>query len=274
MEQVTEIGVIDGKGIGSRTIHSYGCVLMKCMDGYAILSINHKRTAFRKDEICIITSDMFLSIDNASEHFSARRLSVPEKIFNAVWYRIPNMSLWYFLVQYPVLRVSDSQSRAIDEWMNLMMWIAGNTEVKLHTKLFEDMVCGLFLSIDDNLASSGTYQRLAEVPQNASWAIIVRFFTLLYRHYKEKRGVEFYAEKMNISAGYLCKVTRRLYGVSPKILINEQLTEDIKFRLSHTNQSIKEIANALNFEDASYFCRFFRRQAGCSPQEYRNRKSY
>mgnify|MGYP004575167609 CR=1 len=42
-----------------------------------------------------------------------------------------------------------------------------------------------------------------------------------------------------------------------------------KFRIVHTTQSIKEISQLLHYEDTSYFCRFFRKQTGVSPMEYR-----
>lgn len=45
----------------------------------------------------------------------------------------------------------------------------------------------------------------------------------------------------------------------------------IKTYLSSTDLSVKNIANELNYEDASYLCRFFRRMTGMSPLEYRER---
>ncbi|RYF45807.1 MAG: helix-turn-helix domain-containing protein, partial [Cytophagaceae bacterium] len=39
--------------------------------------------------------------------------------------------------------------------------------------------------------------------------------------------------------------------------------------LFHTNNSLKEIAFELGFSDASYFNRFFKRETGMTPAEYR-----
>lgn len=133
------------------------------------------------------------------------------------------------------------------------------------------MTCNLFRAIDSQLQN--IYNKVAFVSKNSAWTISVKFFTLLYKHYKEHRTIDFYADKLNISADYLNKAVRQIYGVAPKRFINDQLTEDIKFRLMHTDQSIKEMARDLRFDDTSYFCRFFRKQTGCSPQEYRNRNS-
>ena len=45
---------------------------------------------------------------------------------------------------------------------------------------------------------------------------------------------------------------------------------EAKRLLFHTDQSIKEIAFALGFEDASYFNRFFKRIALTTPADYRS----
>ncbi len=129
------------------------------------------------------------------------------------------------------------------------------------------MACNLFKAIDDQ--SADLHEKSEFVSKNSDWRISVRFFTLLYKHYKEHHNIGFYADRMNISSDYLNKAVRRIYGVAPKKFINEQLTEDIKFRLTHTGQSVKEMSQALHFEDTSYFCRFFRKQTGVSPTTFK-----
>jgi len=39
--------------------------------------------------------------------------------------------------------------------------------------------------------------------------------------------------------------------------------------LVHTNLSISEIADQLHFEDQSYFTKFFKRETGFTPLQYR-----
>ena len=57
--------------------------------------------------------------------------------------------------------------------------------------------------------------------------------------------------------------------MSPKTLIEQQLLVEMKSYLIDTRLSVSEIADLLNFEDASYMCRFFRRKTN-SPLEFRN----
>ena len=53
---------------------------------------------------------------------------------------------------------------------------------------------------------------------------------------------------------------------------NERVVLETKRMLADKQLSINEIADALGFEDYSYFSRFFKKQTGMSPTEFRNMK--
>lgn len=267
MEQQIAMGTMDGRKMSSYTIHPYGCALFVCTDGYARLSVNHRPFVLRRGDLCVCTSDVFLSMVRTSGHFSARYLFLPEAIFNTVYYQITNMSLWEFLLQNPILRLSPQQGKAFGEWLDMADWTIRCTRENVAWETITTMTCSLFRIIDDQLRD--WYDNASYVSKDSGWTITVKFFNLLYKHYKEHRNVEFYADQMHISADYLNKVIRRVYGSAPKKFINDQLVEDIKFRLAHTGQSIKEISRQLHFEDTSYFCRFFRKQTGLSPMAFK-----
>jgi len=103
--------------------------------------------------------------------------------------------------------------------------------------------------------------------------------TYLYKieeWYTRLHDVAAYAGMMNISAGYLSELVKEQSGKPAIVHIHERLIVEAKRLLFHTDQSIKEIAYALGFEDASYFNRFFKRIAQSTPADYRSsiRKMY
>ena len=100
--------------------------------------------------------------------------------------------------------------------------------------------------------------------------LIIQFLKFLAQHCRTNRKVSFYAERLCITTTYLYKLTHKRWNLSPKELIDQQTICEIKTQLSNTDMSIKEIANAFNFEDAPYMCRYFRQRTGLSPMEYRN----
>ena len=61
-------------------------------------------------------------------------------------------------------------------------------------------------------------------------------------------------------------------GKTPKALIDEQLTAELKVLLNNPALSIAEIASLCQFPDSSYLSRFFKKNTGISPKEYRTQK--
>jgi AraC-like DNA-binding protein len=89
--------------------------------------------------------------------------------------------------------------------------------------------------------------------------------------YIEQHEVAAYADMLNVSAGHLSEVIKQQSGKSAIAHIHERLILEAKRLIFHTEQSIKEIAFELGFEDASYFNRFFKRITGQTPADYRLR---
>lgn len=76
-----------------------------------------------------------------------------------------------------------------------------------------------------------------------------------------------------ISPRYLHEITETYSnGKTPKALIDEQLTAELKVLLNNPALSIAEIASLCQFPDSSYLSRFFKKNTGISPKEYRTQK--
>lgn len=97
-----------------------------------------------------------------------------------------------------------------------------------------------------------------------------RFMMLLERDYKISRDVNYYAEKMNISSKYLTNIVSQVTGHTPKTIIDQYVILQLKMHLKRTTQSIKEMAWEFHFADVSFFCRYFKKHTGLTPQQIRS----
>lgn len=98
-----------------------------------------------------------------------------------------------------------------------------------------------------------------------------QFRLLLDRHFRTQRSVGFYAGKIGISDTHLNRVCRTAFGTSALGTISRRVVLEATRDLAFTILSVKEIAHSLGFEDQAYFTRFFTRQTGLTPTEYRRR---
>ncbi len=81
--------------------------------------------------------------------------------------------------------------------------------------------------------------------------------------------VQYIADKLNVSPGYLSGLLKTLTGQSTQQHIHDKLMEKAKERLSTTALSVSEIAYELGFEHPQSFSKLFKTKTNLSPLEFR-----
>ncbi|RZM23027.1 MAG: AraC family transcriptional regulator [Pedobacter sp.] len=99
--------------------------------------------------------------------------------------------------------------------------------------------------------------------------LIKTYQSRINAHFREFHEVSDYAQLLNISSGHLSETVKSQSGKPAIKHIHERLVLEARRLLFHTESSLKEIAYELGFSDASYFNRFFKRETGKTPLEYR-----
>lgn len=99
--------------------------------------------------------------------------------------------------------------------------------------------------------------------------LVKRFFHLVEENNQKNISLTDYARLIGITANHLAQTVRLLTGKTPSQIIKAKQLLEIKRLLVHTNLNVSEIANQLNFEDQSYFTKFFKRETGQTPLQYR-----
>ena len=108
-----------------------------------------------------------------------------------------------------------------------------------------------------------------DTPQSRKRLITAKFKQLVEKNHMNVRKVSEYADLLTIAPNYLNDVVREATGQSASEIIYERVILEAKARLVQTELTINEIAYQLQFKDSSYFCRFFRKRTGVSPQLFR-----
>ena len=135
-------------------------------------------------------------------------------------------------------------------------------------EVIRHLVLGLFHYLSCLLQEQMLYE---EKHQSRQEQVFNQFIQLVNQYASQERNVSFYADKLCITSRYLNEIIA-LYvnGRTPKQLIDEQLTAEIKVLLDDPHLSVTEIAQHFNFPDQSYLSRFFKKNTGMSPKEFRS----
>lgn len=78
-------------------------------------------------------------------------------------------------------------------------------------------------------------------------------------------SVQYMAEKLDISAGYLTDVLKQESGKTALEHIHIYLISEAKNLLKSEDKTVSEIAYALGFDNLSYFSRLFKKEVGITP---------
>lgn len=96
-----------------------------------------------------------------------------------------------------------------------------------------------------------------------------RFGRLTATPGRRPRSVEEYARELGVSTSYLHDAVKRGTGRTPGQLIRARQILEAKRLIAGTDLTIRQVAAAVGFADPAYFCRFFRRETGVSPGQFR-----
>ena len=88
-------------------------------------------------------------------------------------------------------------------------------------------------------------------------------------HYNKPISIEDYAVSHNMSTSWFIQNFRQYANTTPAQYVQSLRLTNAKMLLETTNYNITEIANLVGYENPLYFSRFFRKQCGMSPSQFR-----
>lgn len=111
--------------------------------------------------------------------------------------------------------------------------------------------------------------RTGMVTLRPSDATVDALRALIEQHFRSERLIAFYAGRLAMTPDRLNDHVKRAAGVTVGHLIRQRVLTEAKRQLVFTTLAIHDIAYQLAFSDPSHFTRFFRKQAGMTPQAFR-----
>jgi AraC-like DNA-binding protein len=123
------------------------------------------------------------------------------------------------------------------------------------------------LDLGDILLSRTDEQVTLELSRKEE--IMHEFIRLVLINVRKEHTVTFYAGELCITPQYLTLILKELTGKSASRWIDEALLHEARVMLKTPKVTIQQVADSLSFSDQSTFGKFFKKNAGLSPMEYR-----
>ena len=141
-------------------------------------------------------------------------------------------------------------------------------EGKSHSRLKDDFIRAALVQL---FILVGRYTGAVQnnTQSNYNTALLRNFQNEVEQHYKEKRLVKEYAALLHITPNHLNAVCKEMTTRSAGEWIRDRVLLEAKRLLVNAKMNISEIADELNFQDNSYFTKFFKRYEGVTPETFR-----
>lgn len=118
-------------------------------------------------------------------------------------------------------------------------------------------------------------QKVAEAKKNVGYSRpIRRCITYIHAHLHDPITVQQLSACCGLKDRAISQRFRQELELSVPRYIQQERMKEAKFLLEHTDSSIAEIGNLLQFCSQSYFTQIFRKTYGCTPQQFREMKVY
>lgn len=103
----------------------------------------------------------------------------------------------------------------------------------------------------------------------ARHATVERFRSLIERDFRRLHRVQDYAARLGVSPGHLNVLCLGQLGQPASAVIHDRLLLEARRLLRYTDAPAFVVSTELGFADPAYFGRFFKREAGTTPRQYR-----
>lgn len=237
--------------------------LLLAGQGEAHPVINLRQFDVHAGDLIFVSGGSIAQMTDASPDVLARGMSCTNELLALAFdSRLPS------ILKRPqlsfVLHLTDHQRQFV-ETLHTLLWQT------VHDKDMSPQVVlklvSTVLTYVDHLYSLSEKQHTAM--HNHEEDIFDRFIALLNQYGHREHKLEFYADKIYLSPRYLGSIVKKISGYTVKEWIDKAIIMEAKVMLKHTDLPVNKVADELNFDNYSFFSRYFRRLTGLSPQQYR-----
>lgn len=248
-------------------------VQILCVHGNGVISTGAQCFHLQEMSEIIFWDGSIMQLLHSSDDFQVRMVLYPKRVFLQAAVSL-DTTFFNYMREFPLY--NHGQEKDAQSWEKVNLWLdmakmlftqpAGLFKERLELNFLQSMLMWIFSTIPDtyvSVARSYTRKQL----------LFHRFMHLIHEHALREHQIGFYADRLCISSRYLNEITVEYSkGKTPKELIDEQLTVEIKVQLNKLDLSVEEVAGICCFPDSSYLSSFFKKHTGITPKEFRNRE--
>lgn len=269
-EQVEQQGLMVIDNITSMPIYGEAYIspfalAVLCQQGSVRAEYDMQPVEFHPGDFCQLRVGHVVKAYETSADYRARAVVMSQEFIrnfkqsNAHYFEA---SITYY-DSHPNIHLTDGQCRQMNDAFNLLQTCAA-----VGRRYREEMVQSVFRTL--LMLRSEFCPVPADATEEHPRQLAALFRRAVVEHYRESREVAFYARMFCLSPKYFSTLIKQDTGISASEWIDRYLVLQAKDMLSRRRDlTIQQVSDLLGFSEQASFSRFFKKQTGLSPTEFR-----
>lgn len=254
------------------TAHVSMNAIVICTSGKVQAQMNGRKMELHKNQVAIIPQNVTVTDVMVSPDFDVKGLFLTNQILQS--FLREKMNIWndmMFIQRYHIVTMDEKEILFFIHFYDILtLTIERGKDNPYHTDIIQSLLRSAILAI------CGTMKQMlpsvgSSHENNTSDIHFQHFLDLLHSNKVKHRTVEAFASDLCISPKYLTVICKKHSGKTANEWIREQILANIRYYLRHTDLSMKQICDSLDFPNPSFFGKYVKDHFGMTPMEFRKK---
>ena len=249
-----------------------GCrVMLLVFSGTVEAEVNGKSVAMERCDFLDILEGTSFSLSSGSPDMDFYCVLTSREFIVEVLQNIVPGPKDYFslLLVNPVLRLSANATAKLFKQLRLVDDVLSDLGHNYRTEMVRTYFKGFALELGNLLIREQHLPVLDKQTLAVKDTLMANFMDLVWKNFRERREVSFYAKELCVSTKHLARVVKSCTGKTPHEVIDAEVLGLAIQLLKNEEILVQQVADILHFTDQAAFSKFFKKYIKMSPSEYR-----
>ena len=260
---------VKGVPVNEESYVSPDMFIVLCHQGTMWLDDSPQLT-FKAHDVAILLPDQLGFSQQPSADYRTTWIAISKKFHDRLQHSYPYTRYAPRYRRHPITPLPDLQYQSLCHAIELLRPITQSKSV--HRDEMLSNLISIILNIVGECHAKNQISDSYSLSPNEQ--LFNHFYEAIIQHHRESHEMAFYARICCLSPKHFSEIIKRDTGISPKGWITYFLAARAKVLLdSREDHTVQQISNLLGFGEQASFARFFKRETGMTPKEYRGRRS-
>ena len=261
---------------GELSLDSHGLIVI-CTEGMAQFDYDGQQIQLRKNDLYLYMAHSVVCNFMSSPDFNCRQIWFSRaELWNINMYSEVSLADLTYLKQHPKVHLSGEELSLLDDYFQLLCRRMRDQKPLLYSEIVRSLVSTMMLEMLCMIRRDKEQKAQADFQEDNTSGfhrrrLADKFMRLVEQSDGRMRRVDDFANQLNITPKYLSTLLKETMSRRPSEMIKLFTLKAIERRLRFTDMTMQEIANDLNFPNASFFGKYVKEHLGMTPLEYRKK---